>query len=266
VIKLGASVKHANVKKNEVLLEDGTIISGSVIVGADGKSKTEQTISSLIRPLPGLWSSTRGDILGTQSPPTETGDLAYRGTFSKAQLLALQDPEIEALCAKRTVTVWMGPDKHTVFYPVKSGTQFNMVLLRPDNLPTNARVVKGDIEEMRDTFKGWDPVYVPPKTFHKRSPDKSHIQPHKNYLLHPHRPQMEIMPPRRTQDVDEGSNISQKQQLDRLLTSLEPHRPPRRRLPPNPTLPSPRRRHGRRRRRRAGISPRRAECPSRLTQ
>jgi hypothetical protein len=57
----------------------------------------------------------------------------------------------------------MGPDKHTVFYPVKGGTQFNMVLLRPDNLPTNARVVKGDIEEMRDTFKGWDPAYVPLK-------------------------------------------------------------------------------------------------------
>lgn len=56
------------------------------------------------------------------------------------------------------MTVWVGPEKHCVFYPMKSGTSFNMVLLRPDNLPTGARTVEGDIEEMRYTFQGWDEV------------------------------------------------------------------------------------------------------------
>ena len=106
--------------------------------------------------LAGLWSTTRNNLLGAPSPPVETGDLAYRGTFSRAQLLALRDPWIEALCAKKTVTAWMGPEKHCVFYPVRAGAEFNLVLLRPDNLPTNMRTVQGDIGEMRATFDGWD--------------------------------------------------------------------------------------------------------------
>ena len=95
-------------------------------------------------------------MLGAPSPPLETGDLAYRGTFSEAQLLALHDPRVEALCAQKTVTLWMGPQKHCVFYPVRGGKEFNLVLLRPDNLPANARTVQGDIEEMRSSFEGWD--------------------------------------------------------------------------------------------------------------
>jgi salicylate hydroxylase len=55
----------------------------------------------------------------------------------------------------------MGPEKHCVFYPVRAGAEFNLVLLRPDNLPANARTVRGDIGEMRATFDGWDQMYVP---------------------------------------------------------------------------------------------------------
>lgn len=97
-------------------------------------------------------------MLGKTSEPIETGDLAYRGTFTIEQLQGLGDPVVEQLCREPTVTLWMGPDKHVVFYPIRSGTQFNMVLLRPDDLPSGTRTGKGDIEEMRYTFKGWDPV------------------------------------------------------------------------------------------------------------
>jgi salicylate hydroxylase len=90
--------------------------------------------------------------------PLETGDLAYRGTFSKEQLLSLNDPKVEELCAKNSVTLWMGPDKHSVFYPVRNGQYFNLVLLRPDDLPHGSRTSQGDISEMRATFEGWDPM------------------------------------------------------------------------------------------------------------
>jgi salicylate hydroxylase len=53
---------------------------------------------------------TRASILGTSSDPIETGDLAYRGTFSRKQLLELSDPRIEALCNKKAVTLWLGPE------------------------------------------------------------------------------------------------------------------------------------------------------------
>ena len=52
----------------------------------------------------------------------------------------------------------MGPQKHCVFYPLRSGTEFNLVLLRPDNLPPNVRAAEGDISEMRAAFEGWDPM------------------------------------------------------------------------------------------------------------
>lgn len=54
--------------------------------------------------------------------------------------------------------MWIGPQGHSVFYPVKAGTQFNLVLLRPDNMPAGVRTENGDLQEMRDWYKGWDPV------------------------------------------------------------------------------------------------------------
>lgn len=108
----------------------------------------------------GLWSVSRSEMLGKASEPFETGDLAYRGTFSLEQLRQLNDPRVEELCRDPAATVWFGPSKHCVFYPVRNGTQFNLVLLLPDNLPAGARSVQGDIGEMRQTFDGWDPVYV----------------------------------------------------------------------------------------------------------
>jgi salicylate hydroxylase len=54
------------------------------------------------------------------------------------------------------MTVWLGPERHSVFYPIRGGSEFNLVLLRPDNLPEDSRTVKGDLEEMRETYEGWD--------------------------------------------------------------------------------------------------------------
>ena len=67
------------------------------------------------------------------SPPTEYGDLAYRATFSRSQLEALNDPSIEEMCAKKRAVMWLGPDKHCIFYPIRAGSAFNLVLLRPDD-------------------------------------------------------------------------------------------------------------------------------------
>lgn len=97
-------------------------------------------------------------MLGAASGPFETGDLAYRGTFSLEQLEQLNDSQVLEMCRESAVNVWFGPMKHCVFYPVRNGTQFNLVLLRPDNLPKGARTVQGDIGEMRQTFERWDDV------------------------------------------------------------------------------------------------------------
>ncbi|EXJ55608.1 hypothetical protein A1O7_08536 [Cladophialophora yegresii CBS 114405] len=125
----------------QVVLEGGEVVPADVIVGADG-----------------LWSATRDIVLGQPSPPVPTGDLAYRGTFSRAQLEAFQDPSIDELIKSGCTYNWIGPDRHSVFYPLKNSTVFNLVLIRPDDLPEGSRTAAGDVDDMRMTYEGWDPV------------------------------------------------------------------------------------------------------------
>ncbi|KAK1675201.1 hypothetical protein BDP55DRAFT_160030 [Colletotrichum godetiae] len=136
---LDMDVERIDFEEKVVYLEDGDDIGGDVIIGADG-----------------LWSICRDQLLGSPSPPVETGDLAYRATFPFDYLKALKDPRVDDLCARKQVTVWMGPDRHTVFYPVRGGREFNLVLIRPDNMEPGEKRVQGDIEEMRESYYGWD--------------------------------------------------------------------------------------------------------------
>lgn len=105
-----------------------------------------------------MWSKSRNQILGHPSEPTETGDLAYRAVFQTEQLRALRDPRVDELINRQVVTLWMGPDKHCIFYPVRSGSECNLALLRPDNLPREVSKTEGSLVEMRETFEGWDEV------------------------------------------------------------------------------------------------------------
>ncbi|KAL3478497.1 hypothetical protein BJX99DRAFT_245468 [Aspergillus californicus] len=142
-IRINAEVTDIIFDTPEVLLAGGERVAGDVIIGADG-----------------LYSRIRDIVLSTPSSPEETGDLAYRATFKKEQLETLNDPDVNELCKKVAVTSWLGPDKHTIFYPVRGGEEFNLVLLRPDNLEKGARRAKADIEEMRESYAGWDETYV----------------------------------------------------------------------------------------------------------
>ncbi|KAH6988269.1 hypothetical protein BKA56DRAFT_630160 [Ilyonectria sp. MPI-CAGE-AT-0026] len=140
-IRLGCFVESIDFDKTQVLVAGGGVMSADVIIGADG-----------------LWSTTRESLLGYPSPPTETGDLAYRATIPREHLMALHDPRTDALCIREVVTVWVGPEKHCVFYPIHGGKEFNMVLLRPDDMSSGERSVQGDVDEMRQSFAGWDEV------------------------------------------------------------------------------------------------------------
>ncbi|KAL2847495.1 hypothetical protein BJY01DRAFT_212447 [Aspergillus pseudoustus] len=138
-VRQNAEVVDVDFEGPEVVLSSGERIAGDVIVGADG-----------------LYSRVRDLVLGTPTSPEETGDLAYRATFRKEQLEAIDDPHVTELCQKMAITSWLGPDKHSIFYPVRGGKEFNLVLLRPDNLEKGIRRVQGDVEEMRESYVGWD--------------------------------------------------------------------------------------------------------------
>ncbi|KAE8421584.1 hypothetical protein BDV36DRAFT_280645 [Aspergillus pseudocaelatus] len=138
-IRFGANVNDLDVENTQVVLEGGETVTGDIIIGADG-----------------LWSKVRDTIFDQPVPPIETGDMAYRAVFPRRQLEALCNSEIDSLCSKTSVTAWLGPEKHAVFYPVRGGEEYNLVLLQPDNLPTGVRTNEGDLEEMRSGFRDWD--------------------------------------------------------------------------------------------------------------
>lgn len=94
------------------VLQIGEEVASDAIIGADG-----------------LWSSVRTAVLGAESLPSETGDLAYRGTFTAAQLYATGNREIGELLEYSDVQVWLGPEKHVVFYPLKANGEYNLVLV-----------------------------------------------------------------------------------------------------------------------------------------
>jgi salicylate hydroxylase len=167
VLRLGAEVTDISTDETTAHLADGTIVMADVIIGADGilsgfhmfKLSSELTAT-------GQLSSVREAVLEIPVSPAPTGDMAYRAVFSREQLEGLNDDSINELCQKVAVTSWLGPEKHTVFYPVRGGQEFNLVLLRPDNLSSGARKEQGDIDEMRGSYADWDPTSV----FQKISP------------------------------------------------------------------------------------------------
>lgn len=61
--------------------------------------------------------------------PTETGDLAYRGTFPREQLSRLGNERVDEILQQSDIQVWLGPGKHAVFYPLRNQTEYNIVLL-----------------------------------------------------------------------------------------------------------------------------------------
>ncbi|KAK1973092.1 FAD/NAD(P)-binding domain-containing protein [Colletotrichum sublineola] len=138
-LSLGMSVERIDFENNIVHLEDGDDVRGDIIIGADG-----------------IHSVCRDQLLGSPSPAVETGDLAYRAILLCEHLKALNDSRVNELCARKQVTIWIGPDRHAVLYPVKFGQVFNLVLIRPDNMPASENRVRGSIWEMRESYTGWD--------------------------------------------------------------------------------------------------------------
>ncbi|KAB5576330.1 putative salicylate hydroxylase, partial [Coniochaeta sp. 2T2.1] len=135
------SIESATDTQQTVVLKDGHRIQADVVIGADG-----------------LWSLVRETVLGRPFPPQETGDLAYRGTFTREQLQGLKNERIDKIMEQSNIQVWLGSGRHAVFYPLRNHTEYNLVLLVGDDLPKGTRTSLGSLEEMASHFKDWDPI------------------------------------------------------------------------------------------------------------
>jgi 2-polyprenyl-6-methoxyphenol hydroxylase-like FAD-dependent oxidoreductase len=100
-------------RKATLTLQDGTVVEGDVIVGADG-------VHSVAR-----------RALYSNAPEAYPGHHhAFRFTYPKR--LAMADPETRALIGGEGVmTSWYGPDHKIVLYPTSNNTLLNFVCLHP---------------------------------------------------------------------------------------------------------------------------------------
>ncbi|KAL7622420.1 hypothetical protein AAE478_007925 [Parahypoxylon ruwenzoriense] len=137
-IRLDADVVDVNFEYAAVTTQDGQTVQGDLILGSDG-----------------LWSRTRSFLLKQQLTPNPTGDLAYRIILD---LEDIQDPELRELVSKPSVNFWIGPESHVVGYSLRQGRTYNLVLLRPDDLPEHVSRAAADVDEMRKLFESWDPM------------------------------------------------------------------------------------------------------------
>ncbi|KAA8909281.1 FAD dependent oxidoreductase [Sphaerosporella brunnea] len=140
---LGARVRCAArvvgfLEAGGVLLDGGETLAADLVVGADG-----------------IYSKTREALLGRADPPRRTGDLAYRLLLDTQAMMA--DPDLAEMVKRPQVNYWLGPQKHAVTYALRGGTQLNIVLLVPDDMPDTTTVTPGNIDEMRAHYAGWDP-------------------------------------------------------------------------------------------------------------
>jgi salicylate hydroxylase len=115
----------------ELAFADGTAATADVVIGADG-----------------LHSVVRDAVLRT-GPPKFSGICAYR-----CLVPADRAPEF----ALRPVqTLWLGPGRHLVHYPISAGRYVNLVALTPaGDYHVESWTAEGRIEDLRAEFAGWD--------------------------------------------------------------------------------------------------------------
>ncbi|KAL8638354.1 MAG: hypothetical protein Q9228_004489 [Teloschistes exilis] len=134
-----ARVKEVDFAKATICCDSGCNEQGDLVIAADG-----------------LWSPSRSYLLGTQSIPQSTGDLAYRIVLTTDDVKESQ--ELHDIIAKSGIRIWLGPRSHAVAYSLLGGQMLNIVLLVPDDLPPDVVKANGDLGEMVKLFNGWDPL------------------------------------------------------------------------------------------------------------
>jgi salicylate hydroxylase len=132
MVNLGRRCVGVTQREDEVELafEDGSIARSDVLVGADG-----------------IQSTVRNAIVAPQ-PYAFSGLSTYRCVIP-----ADKAPEM----ARRPVqTLWLGPGRHFVHYPISAGRQVNVVAFVPANVETESWTAKGQVEDLAAEFAGWD--------------------------------------------------------------------------------------------------------------
>ncbi|KAG1796649.1 uncharacterized protein HD556DRAFT_1359125 [Suillus plorans] len=137
-IRVNSRVVSVDPSKPSATLASGEVVSADLIIGADG-----------------VKSVTREYIVGGPDKPKATGDAAYRTLIPVEKLL--EDEELRPLVEKMESNIWMGPGGHIVGYTIRAKTEFNLVMMHPDEDEGGIEswTAEGNVDKMKETYKGW---------------------------------------------------------------------------------------------------------------
>lgn len=136
-LRLGRRCVSVEFEGDQAILrfEDGETVRPDILIGADG-----------------VHSRVRGAIVGP-TRARESGICAFR-----ALVPAAKAPEF---ARRRAQTLWIGPDRHLVHYPVSGEEYVNLVAFAPAGMSSvESWTATATLEELLDEFAGWDPRLV----------------------------------------------------------------------------------------------------------
>ncbi len=133
-VHLGSSV--AGIEQNEdsasLVLANGDVITGDVVIGADGVKSTVRNA---------LWGADN---------PRFAGMIAWRSVIPMKNL-----PEH---MQKMVGSTWIGPGGHAVNYPLRGGELMNFIgTVHRDDWQIESWNIEGDVEECVQDYAGWHP-------------------------------------------------------------------------------------------------------------
>ncbi|KAF2182993.1 FAD/NAD(P)-binding domain-containing protein [Zopfia rhizophila CBS 207.26] len=142
-IKLGQKVENywEDEKAAGIILEDGTKVTGDVVIGSDG-----------------VRSKARELVLGYDDKPKSSGYAVWRAWFPNKDMLA--DPETSHFCNNGdTFNGWIGPDVHFLFSTIKNGSDCCWVLTHRDEADiAESWSFPGYLKDVYKVLEGWDPM------------------------------------------------------------------------------------------------------------
>ncbi|GAB7347511.1 hypothetical protein MBLNU459_g4412t1 [Dothideomycetes sp. NU459] len=141
-IRVASRVLTVDPEAVSVELEDGSVLCADLVVGADG-----------------IRSKVRASILGDEDvSATPSPNCAYRATVPRAKMMS--DPRSAALMTSPAANCWLGEGRHIMAYPIRAGSEFNIVMSHPGQASVGKWNEPGDIAEMNRTYENFDPTVL----------------------------------------------------------------------------------------------------------
>lgn len=133
-------------KAGQVTLQDGKVVRGDLVVGADG-----------------VHSVARKHVPGGDVEPFCCGQSAFR--FLVPRKAVHEDPETSYLVeAPGELSIWYGQDRRVVMYPTSNNQMLNFVCIHPEAETTadsrEGWEQSGELDRMLQVYSSFDPALL----------------------------------------------------------------------------------------------------------